>query len=123
MKGLPFLRVANATRDFLWCSPALALLLSLIPQFAHAQDTASISGTVIDKSGAAVVGARGIDRSAGGNRDEEYRQQTEKESMLRSRCPPAGRTTLASAGKGLPEIRSEGLKVDVAQKAARRRHA
>ena len=48
--------------------PSLALLaLLLLPSLLAAQTNGLISGTVTDKSGAAVVGAKVVITSAGGN--------------------------------------------------------
>ncbi len=43
------------------------IFLLAVPQLSLAQDTATITGTVIDKSGAAVVGAEVVITSVGGN--------------------------------------------------------
>lgn len=72
MKALFFSRRIDTTR-LLTCLGAISVLLLLIPVHTLGQDISVISGTVIDKSGAAVAGAKVVVTNAAGNLTIECR--------------------------------------------------
>ncbi len=90
-------------------------LLSLIPQLALAQDTGSISGTVIDKSGAAVVGAQVLIGSVGGN--VVRNTTTNGEGVYVAVALPSGVYDITISMEGFQKFVAKGFKLDVAQKA------
>jgi len=63
--AIPFAYYSHGVRRFS-CLGTLTLLL-LLPMLASAQTNGLISGTVTDKTGAAVVGAQVVIASVGGN--------------------------------------------------------
>jgi len=94
------------------CSLVLALAL---PLAARAQETASITGTVHDSSGAIVAGAEvkvtndaiGVTRTTVTNTDGDYL----------AGALPAGHYDLTVTAKGFKSFSAKGIVVDVAQKA------
>ncbi len=103
------------------CSPfrflavlATLLVLLLIPRSCIAQDTASISGTVSDKSGSAVAGAQIVVTATGGN----VTRNTESNSdgaFVAAALPP-GTYDLVVTAPGFQKFTAKTLKVDVGQK-------
>jgi hypothetical protein len=90
-------------------------LVSLIPQLSFAQDTGSISGTVIDKSGAAVVGAQVLIGSVGGN--VVRNTTTNGEGVYVAVALPSGLYDITITMEGFQKFIAKGFKLDVAQKA------
>jgi len=97
------------------CLRHWALFSILIPVAALAQDTASITGTITDATGAAVAnasvvlrsGSRGIDRSTTSNGSGDYLFP----------ALPIGAYDLSVAAKGFKRYEARGVLVQVAQKA------
>jgi hypothetical protein len=99
-------------------SPVIRLLilaLTLSPAMVMAQDTASITGTVTDSSGATVANAqvtiaspeRGITRSAEANGSGEYLFA----------ALPVGTYDMTVTSQGFKKYQAKGIKLDVGQKA------
>ena len=94
---------------------ATALLFFLLPFLAQGQETASITGTVIDTSGAAVLGAQvtvtsgaiGVTRTTTTNSDGAYL----------AGALPAGTYDMLVTAKGFKTYSAKGIIIDVAQKA------
>src|ERR1700730_10403364 len=93
-----------------------AVLLTLcIPGASYAQDTGYISGTVMDKSGAAVVGAEitltntagSLTRNTASNGDGAYV----------SAGLPGDTYNLSVSAKGFQKYTAQKIKLDVAEKA------
>jgi Carboxypeptidase regulatory-like domain len=91
----------------------LALLL-IIPVIASAQNTASISGTVMDKSGAAVVGAQVILTSTGGNLT--HTSETNSDGAYVFSALSSGTYDIVVTAKGFQRFTVKGVVVDVADK-------
>jgi hypothetical protein len=99
-------------------SPVIRLLilaLTLSPAIVMAQDTASITGTVTDPSGAAVANAqvtiaspeRGITRTAEANGSGDYLFA----------ALPVGTYDMTITSQGFKKYQAKGIKLDVGQKA------
>ena len=116
--GLIVERHRNSVNTFLtgrlgnWLA-VLALLL-VIPLAASAQNSASISGTVIDKSGAAVAGAQVTLASTGGNltRDSE----TNNDGAYVFSALPSGSYNIVVTAKGFAKFTATAVVLDVADK-------
>jgi hypothetical protein len=91
---------------------ALALLL---PLFTHAQENALISGTVTDKSGAAVVGAQVVVASTGGNLTRTT--ETNNDGVYVVSALPSGTFNITVTAQGFQKFEVKKVVLDVAQKA------
>jgi hypothetical protein len=109
----PSMQVKNLLRaaSLLLCAMVVALSL---PLASHAQDTGYISGTVTDKSGAAVVGAEVVIKSAGGS----FTRTTSTNSDGAYVVPglPGGSYNIVATAKGFQKYSATGVVLDVAQK-------
>jgi carboxypeptidase family protein/TonB-dependent receptor-like protein len=98
----------------LLCGIALAMVV-LSTAFVHAQDTASVTGTVRDPSGASVANAevtvsaadRGINRTTKTNSEGEYSVP----------ALPPGSYDITVTAKGFKKYQAQGVALRVAQKA------
>ncbi len=98
----------------LLCGIALAMVV-LSTAFVHAQDTASVTGTVRDASGASVANAevtvsaadRGINRTTTTNSEGEYSVP----------ALPPGSYDITVTAKGFKKYEAQGVVLNVAQKA------
>ena len=90
---------------------AVALIL---PLASRAQDTGYISGTVVDKSGAAVVGAEVVLSSAAGSFTRTTSTNTDGAYVVAGL--PGGTYNLAVTAKGFQKYSARGIVLDVAQK-------
>ena len=94
----------------------LALLVLLfLPALAHAQNNGLISGTVTDKSGAAVVGARVEIESTGGNLTRTT--ETNGDGVYVASSLPPGTYNITVTSKGFQKFEAKGVVLEVAQKA------
>ncbi len=99
--------------QWLLCLGVFTLLL-IFPQLSSAQDTGSISGTVVDKSGSAVVGAEVVITSAGGNLTRNT--VTNGDGVYVAVALPAGLYDISVSSPGFQKFLATKVKVDVAQK-------
>jgi hypothetical protein len=113
VKALFFSRTIRTAR-FLTCLGAFALLL-FTPFHASAQDTGLISGTVTDKSGAAVAGAQVVVTNTGGNLTRNT--ETNGDGVYAASALPAGTYDVTVTAKGFQKFQAKAVKLDVAQKA------
>jgi hypothetical protein len=93
------------------CAVIVALAL---PLCSRAQDTGYISGTVTDKSGAAVVGAEVVVADVGGN--QTHTTSTNTDGVYVVAGLPGGSYDIIVAAKGFQKYQAKGVKLDVAQK-------
>jgi len=94
----------------------LALLaLLLLPTLAGAQTNGLISGTVTDKSGAAVVGANVTIVSTGGNLTRTT--VTNGDGVYVASALPPGTYNITVTAKGFQKFEAKGFVLEVAQKA------
>jgi len=103
----------QSTRLLSWLG-AVAFLL-LLPLPASAQDVSVISGTVTDKSGAAVVGAQVVVANAAGNLTRTT--ETNAEGAYAVPALPSGSYDIVVTAKGFQKFQAKGVVVEVAQKA------
>jgi hypothetical protein len=103
----------NVTRAFLLCLFGLLAVL-FVPLASHAQDTGYISGTVMDKSGAAVVGAEVVITEAGGSLTRTTSSNSEGAYVVAGL--PGGSYNLAVTAKGFQKYSATKIVLDVAQK-------
>ena len=96
------------------CLGTLALLL-LLPLLASAQTNGLISGTVTDKSGAAVVGAQVVIASVGGNLTRTT--ETNGEGVYVASSLPSGAYNITVTAKGFQKFEAQNFVLEVAQKA------
>jgi hypothetical protein len=108
----PSCRNLNVRRLF-WM--AIFAFLLLLPHGVLAQDTGSISGTVVDKTGAAVVGAQVLIASVGGNITRTT--VTNGEGVYVAVALPSGLYDITVTADGFQRFLAKGFKLDVAQKA------
>jgi hypothetical protein len=106
----PYLRRGATLRKTLFC---LTLLLGL-PFLASAQDTGSISGTVSDRSGAAIAGAEIVITSTAGSLTRET--TTNSDGAYVAAGLPGGSYNLTITAKGFQKYTANGVVLDVAQK-------
>ena len=85
-----------------------------VPQTSHAQDTGYISGTVTDKSGAAVVNADVVITSTGQNLTRDT--TTNSDGAYVGSALPAGTYDVAVTAPGFQKYEAKGVVLDVAQK-------
>jgi len=97
-------------------SSALILLaLLLLPALAGAQTNGLISGTVTDKSGAAVVGAKVVIANVGGNLTRTTETNGDGVYVASSLSP--GTYNITVSAKGFQKFEAKGVVLEVAQKA------
>jgi Carboxypeptidase regulatory-like domain/TonB-dependent Receptor Plug Domain len=96
----------------LLCAMVVALGL---PLASRAQDTGYISGTVTDKSGAAVVGASVVITDSGGNLTRATSTNTDGAYVVAGL--PGGNYNLVVTAKGFQKYSATKVVLDVAQKA------
>ena len=113
MKALFFSR-ALGTALLLTCLGPFAVLL-LIPSGAFAQDVSVISGTVMDKSGAAVVGAKVVVTNAAGNLTRTT--ETNDSGTYAVPALPSGSYDVTVTAKGFQKFQAKGVVLEVAQKS------
>ena len=91
------------------------LLLALaLPPASRAQDTGYISGTVTDKSGAAVVGAEVVIKSVGGSLTRTTTSNADGAYVVPGL--PGGSYNIVVTSKGFQKYSATGVVLDVAQK-------
>ena len=96
--------------------PGVALLaLLLFPALAGAQTNGLISGTVTDKSGAAIVGAQVVITSAAGNLTRTT--ETNGDGVYVASALPSGKYTITVTAKGFQKFEAKDVVLEVAQKA------
>jgi len=86
-----------------------------LPFASRAQDTGYISGTVTDKSGAAIVGAEVVITSVGGNLTRTTTTNTEGAYVLAAL--PGGTYNLSITAKGFQKYTAQKIVLEVAEKA------
>jgi hypothetical protein len=96
------------------CLGALIFALAL-PLASRAQDTGYISGTVTDKSGAAVVGANVVITNAGGSLTRNT--ATNSDGAYVAAGLPGGTYNITVTAKGFQKFTAQGVVLDVAQKS------
>jgi len=105
--------------NYFVCASLLAgfalLLAVLLPSLASAQTNGLISGTVTDKSGAAIVGAQVVITSAGGNLTRTT--ETNGDGVYVASALPSGKYTILVTAKGFQKFEAKNVVLDVAQKA------
>ena len=94
---------------------ALLAFFLLLPVFSAAQDNSLISGTVTDKSGAAVVGAQVVVASTGGNLTRTT--QTNADGVFVASALPSGAFDVLITAKGFQKFEAKGVILAIAQKA------
>jgi hypothetical protein len=99
------------TVRFWLCAVLLALAL---PLALRAQDTGYISGTITDKSGAAVVGAEVVLTNAAGSLTRNT--TTNADGVYVIAALPGDAYNLVVTAKGFQKYQAKGVKLDVAQK-------
>ena len=97
--------------------PGLALLaLLLLPRPGQrTQTNGLISGTVTDKSGAAVVGAKVVIANTGGNLTRTT--ETNADGVYVASALPSGTYNIVVTAKGFQKFEAKGVVLEVAQKA------
>jgi carboxypeptidase family protein/TonB-dependent receptor-like protein len=99
-----------------FCVASCALLLMLCgPAALYGQDTGYIGGTVVDKSGAAVVGAEVTLTSTVGNLKRTT--ATNADGAYTIAGLPGGTYNLSVSAKGFQKYTAQNIKLDVAEKA------
>jgi hypothetical protein len=93
---------------------AILMMLSL-PFLASAQDTGSISGTVTDKTGAAVVGADVVISDLGGSLTRAT--ATNADGLYVAAALPGGTYNITVTAKGFQKFEAKNVVLQVAQKA------
>jgi hypothetical protein len=96
------------------CLGAMGMLLAL-PLQTLAQDTATLSGTVTDKTGSSVPGAAVVITSQGGNLTRNT--ETNGDGAYVAPALPTGKYDLVVTAQGFQKYSVTGIKLDVAQKA------
>ncbi|HXH67054.1 MAG TPA: carboxypeptidase regulatory-like domain-containing protein [Candidatus Limnocylindrales bacterium] len=91
------------------------LALLLLPAIAGAQTNGLISGTVTDKSGAAVVGAKVEIVGTGGNLTRTT--ETNGDGVYVASALPSGTYNVTVIAKGFQKFEAKGVVLEVAQKA------
>lgn len=91
------------------------LAFLLLPALAGAQNNGLISGTVTDKSGASVVGAKVVIASTGGNLTRTT--ETNADGVYVASSLPPGTYNLSVSAKGFQKFEAKGVVLEVAQKA------
>jgi Carboxypeptidase regulatory-like domain len=109
-----FPRPSSATTGISAVLCALLVFVSL-PGVLQAQDTGYISGTVIDKTGAAVAGAEVTLTSTAGNLTRVT--TTNNDGAYTIAGLPGGHYNLTVTAKGFQKYTAQNIKLDVAEKA------
>src|ERR1700758_1118263 len=97
----------------LWLCVLVAALF--LPLASRAQDTGYISGTVTDKSGAAVVGAEGVLTNAAGSLTRTTTTNTDGAYVIPGL--PGATYSLVITAKGFQKFRAEKIVLNVAEKS------
>ena len=92
-----------------------ALLFLLLPLAVRAQDTGYIAGTVSDKSGAAVAGAKVVIATVSGNLTRET--ETNADGAYTVAGLPGGTYNLTVTAPGFQKFTAQRVVLDVAQKS------
>ncbi len=92
-----------------------ALAVLCLPFFALAQDTGSISGTVTDKSGAAIVGAEVVISDVGGSLSRAT--VSNGDGVYVAAGLPGGTYNIVVTAKGFQKFEAKNVVLQVAQKA------
>src|SRR5258707_4369987 len=100
--------IAKAALGLLLGAVSIALC---VPCPSYAQDTGYISGTVIDKSGAAIAGADVTVTNTGGNLTRTT--TTNGDGAYNVAGLPRGSYNLSGAAKGLQKYTAQNIKLDV----------
>jgi hypothetical protein len=90
-------------------------LMLFLPTISSAQDTGYISGTVTDKSGAAVAGAEVTVALDGGSLTRKT--ETNTDGVYVAAALPAGTYNISVTAKGFQSYEAKGVVLVVAQKA------
>ncbi len=96
-------------------SSCAAVIFLLLPLAARAQDTGYIAGTVTDKTGAAVVGAKVVITSAGGNLSRETESNADGAYTVAGL--PGGTYNLSVTATGFQKFTAQRVVLDVGQKS------
>ncbi|HKW64486.1 MAG TPA: carboxypeptidase regulatory-like domain-containing protein [Candidatus Acidoferrum sp.] len=110
-------RPSEQRNSFLRVLPSWLCILVValaLPLASRAQDTGYISGTVVDKSGAAVVGAEVVLTNAGGSLTRNTASNTDGAYVISGL--PGDTYTITVTAKGFQKYQAKGVKLDVAQK-------
>jgi Carboxypeptidase regulatory-like domain/TonB-dependent Receptor Plug Domain len=107
--------VFNVTAAALALALCAALVMLAIPVASYGQDTGYISGTVTDKSGAAVAGADVTLTSTNGNLTRTT--TTNGEGVYTIAGLPGGTYNVSVSAKGFQKNTTQNVKLDVAEKA------
>ena len=99
---------------WLWLCFCLMVIALTLPLASYAQDTGYISGTVTDKSGAAIVGAEVVVTGVGGNLTRTTATNTDGAYVVPAL--PGGTYNLSVTAKGFEKYQAKNVKLDVAQK-------
>jgi Carboxypeptidase regulatory-like domain/TonB-dependent Receptor Plug Domain len=94
---------------------AFVLLFLILPLVTRAQENALISGTVTDKSGGPIVGAKVVVGSTGGNLTRTT--QTNGDGVYVVSALPSGSFDLTVTATGFQKFEAKGVVLDVGQKA------
>jgi hypothetical protein len=97
-----------------WLWLGVLLLALALPLASRAQDTGYISGTITDKSGAAVAGAEVVATSVGGSLTRSTTSNTDGAYVVAGL--PGGAYNIKVTAKGFETFQAKGVKLDVAQK-------
>ncbi|MGA2420331.1 MAG: carboxypeptidase-like regulatory domain-containing protein, partial [Candidatus Acidiferrum sp.] len=92
-----------------------ALVLLLLPGVLRAQDTGYIAGTVTDKSGAAIAGAKVLISTLSGNLNRET--ETNSDGAYTVAGLPGGVYNLTVSAPGFQKYVAQRVTLDVAQKS------
>ena len=98
-----------------WVCLCILVLALALPLASRAQDTGYISGTVTDKSGAAVVGAEVVITNTAGSLTRTTATNTDGAYVVAGL--PGATYNIAVTAKGFEKFQAQGVKLDVAQKA------
>ena len=90
------------------------IILLAFPLASRAQDTGYISGTVTDKTGAAIAGANVVVSLEGGNLTRATETNTDGAYVVAAL--PAGTYDIAITAKGFQKYQAKGVVLNVAQK-------
>jgi hypothetical protein len=108
-------RLISKLSDFPCLLAGFALLaLLLLPALTGAQTNGLISGTVTDKTGAAVIGAKVVIASTGGNLTRTT--ETNGDGVYVASALPSGTYNITVSAKGFQKFEARGVVLEVAQK-------
>ena len=97
-----------------WLWVGVLIIALAIPSISRAQDTGYISGTVTDKSGAAIVGAEVVIKSVGGSLTRTTTSNADGAYVVPGL--PGGSYNIVVTAKGFQKYSATGVVLDVAQK-------